>query len=195
MFTGIIETTGKLLTKKKKGDFLRLSFSVNKIQKGMKLGDSVATNGVCLTVTDFNKTLISMDVVNTTLKATTLGSLTKGSEVNFERAAKLSDRMGGHYVQGHVDGVGVIEKKKKSGKNTEFFIKLPKALFIQLIPKASITINGISLTVQKIEKNGFWTSLIPHTLKVTNMRAAKKNDKLNIEIDILAKYVKKFLKK
>ncbi len=190
MFTGIIETTGQLKSKKKSGDILCCRFAVNSIQKGLKLGDSISTNGVCLTVVGFGKGFIDVDIVEATMKVTSLGSLKVGDAVNFERAMKLNGRMGGHYVQGHVDGVAKLVRKVKKGKNYEFHFELPKKLLKDLIPRASITINGISLTVQSMSKSSFCVALIPHTLEMTNLGRLKNGNRVNIEIDILAKYVR-----
>ena len=191
MFTGIVEKTGTLVSKKTNGKAVRLSFAVQGIQDDMKLGDSVACNGVCLTVVDFGSNFVDVDVVPATLKSTSLGKLTRGCRINFERALRLSDRFGGHMVQGHVDGTGTVSRKVKKGKNVEFHIKADKKLVSQLVPKGSVAINGISLTIQSLAKDTFVVAIIPHTLQETNISDLKAGYTVNLEIDILSKYIQK----
>jgi len=192
MFTGIIEKTGTLVSKKAKGKVVRLRFAVEGIQDDMKLGDSLACNGVCLTVIDFGPDFIEVDVVDATLKATSLGKLVR-RRTNFERALRLSDRLGGHMVQGHVDGTGKIIRKIKKGKNVELHIKADKKIISELVAKGSIAVDGISLTIQSLAKDFFVIAIIPHTLQETNMSGLKVGDVVNLEVDILSKYVRTYV--
>lgn len=193
MFTGIVETTGKLQSRKTRGRILRLRFALNRIQNDMKLGDSLAVNGVCLTVVDFGKGFVDVDAVSATLKSTALGDLKVGDPVNFELSLKLSDRLGGHWVQGHVDGVGTILRRVKKGKNMELEIQVPDSIMNELIAKASVAVNGVSLTIQSLNTKSFSVAIIPHTSKVTNLGRLRRGDRVNIEVDILSKYVKKYV--
>lgn len=194
MFTGIVETTGKLASKKTRGKVTRLRFRVEGIQEDMKLGDSLACDGVCLTVVDFGPNFIEVDVVGATLKATSLGEFSR-RRLNFERSLRLSDRLGGHWVQGHVDGVGTIVRKVKKGKNVEIQIKAEPKIIHELVSKGSIAVNGISLTIQSLDSNVFTIAIIPHTLARTNMSDFKKGSKVNLEVDILSKLVTRSVRK
>lgn len=189
MFTGIIETTGKLQFKKTRGKVTRLRFAVCGIQDGMKLGDSLASNGVCLTVVDFGHDFVDVDAVNATMNVTALGNLKRGERVNFERSLQLGDRLGGHWVQGHVDGVGTVIRKMKKGRNVEFHIKADRGIVSELVPKGSIAVNGTSLTIQSLDTDTFTVAIVPHTLRETNLSDFRKGTKVNLEVDILSKYV------
>ncbi len=191
MFTGIIETTGKLEKKTEKGHIVRFRFAVSGIQEDMKLGDSLAANGVCLTVVDFGPDFVEVDAINATMKVTALKYLKRGYVINFERSLKLGDRLGGHWVQGHVDGVGKVVSRIKKGKNIEFRIEAAREIIDQLVPKGSVAVNGISLTVQKLDTHSFTAAIIPHTLRETNMRHLEKGCPVNLEADILSKYVRR----
>lgn len=194
MFTGIVETIGKLASKKTHGKVTRLRFRVEGIQEDMKLGDSLACDGVCLTVVDFGPNFIEVDVVGATLKATSLGKFTR-RRVNFERSLRLSDRLGGHIVQGHVDGVGTVVRKVKKGKNVEIQIKAEPRIISELVSKGSVAVNGISLTIQSLDSNVFAIAVIPHTLARTNMSDLKQGSKVNLEVDILSKLVTQSVRK
>ncbi len=195
MFTGIIEKTGKLERKTERSRIIRLRFRVSGIQDGMKTGDSVSCNGVCLTVVNFGADFIEVDVIQATIKSTAFGFLKKGSLVNFERSLRLGDRLGGHWVQGHVDETGQLNRKIKKGRNVVFQFACSPEIVSQLVPKGSIAINGISLTIQTMHENGFTVAMIPHTLKETNMGSLKIGDRVNLEVDILSKYAMKKMKK
>lgn len=193
MFTGIVETVGQLMAKKSTGKAVRFRFGVSGIQDDMKIGDSLATNGVCLTVVDFGPDFVVVDVVGATLKATNLKQLKRGQAVNFERSLKVSDRLGGHWVQGHVDGVGRVKRISRKGKDWLLEIKASRDLQSHLVPKGSISVNGASLTLQQILDDSFIVSIIPHTWDVTNFKYLKAQDMINLEIDILAKYLRHFI--
>ena len=195
MFTGIVETTGVLKSKSVSGKVHCLRFSVTGIQDDMKTGDSLSVNGVCLTVVSFGKNFVEVEVVSATLKSTCLGQLRRGDRVNLERSLKVGDRLGGHWVQGHVDGVGRVRRRLKKGKNVELEIEAPKRITEYLVPKASVAVNGASLTLQSLalKKSFFTVAIIPHTLKMTSFSALKAHDAVNLEVDILAKYVRKSL--
>jgi len=191
MFTGIVETTGQLTSKQAHGKVTRMRFRVEGIQDDMKLGDSLACNGVCLTVVDFGPEFVDVDVISATLKVTAFKDLKRGDRVNFERSLKVSDRMGGHWVQGHVDGVGTVLQKNKKGKNVEFRIKAQPPIISELISKGSVAVNGISLTIQTLDSKSFTVAIIPHTFEKTNMSHLKIGTKVNLEVDILSKLVQK----
>lgn len=188
MFTGIVEAKGivKRLGKNKI-DIESL------LIKDSKIGDSISINGVCLTITEKNKSIASFDISTQTRQKTSLGKLKIGEQVNTERALKAQDRLGGHFVTGHVDGVGKIFKITQTSEDTIFEIEIPDDLSKYIISKGSIAIDGVSLTIADIYKNRFSTSVIPHTLKVTNLSKKKKGDAVNIEVDLIGKYIEKLL--
>lgn len=189
MFCGIVEGTGEIvaLTKKKEGARIRFqsSFSV----KDTKIGDSIAINGCCLTVVTKKGNVIEADLSHETLRVTNLGFLQKGSLINLERPIKLSDRIGGHMVQGHVDGIGSVKNVKKVGDNYEITIRFPKKLRRYLIPKGSVAIDGISMTVNALTADTLTLFVIPHTLQATNLKARRAGDRVNIEVDMVGKYI------
>ena len=192
MFTGIIEGLGKIekLDKNTKNrSAAKMKVSMGKLAKGLKIGDSVAINGVCLTAMNITNNLADFEMVGETITRTNLGSLKFGDKVNIERSLKVGDRLEGHFVLGHVDGVGNITKLEKQSNQIKIWIELPKKLSRYVTEKGSITIDGISLTVVDKLKNIFSVSIIPHTMKITNLALKKANDKVNIETDVLAKYI------
>jgi riboflavin synthase len=189
MFSGIVEGTGQVLkiTKAKNGARLALkpSFSLSRV----KLGESVAVNGCCLTVAAKGKSFFEADLSGETLKVTNLGKLRTSDQVNLERPIRLADRIGGHLVQGHVDGIGKIAGLKKSGANLEIRIKIPKKLRRYLVQKGSVTVDGVSLTVNRLAPESLTLFVIPHTLKATNLKARRVGDPVNLEVDMMAKYI------
>ena len=192
MFTGIIEGLGKIekLDKNTKNrSAAKMKVSMGRLAKGLKIGDSVAINGVCLTAMSITNNLADFEMVGETITRTNLGSLKFGDKVNIERSLKVGDRLEGHFVLGHVDGVGNITKLEKQSNQIKIWIELPKKLSRYVTEKGSITIDGISLTVVDKLKNIFSVSIIPHTMKITNLALKKANDKVNIETDVLAKYI------
>ena len=189
MFTGIIEEMGVVQSLTRKGQLALLTVKAKKVLSGTKPGDSVAIDGVCLTVTKALKNTLVFDIMLESLKVTALGNLKTGERVNLERALKFGDRLGGHFVTGHVDAVLKIQKIVKTGKFIECQFAMDKAVAPYLVPKGSITVHGISLTVGRVTKTLFSVYLIPFTLKVTNLGAKKAGDFVNVETDVLAKYI------
>ncbi len=164
---------------------------LGKHSKGLKIGQSVALNGVCLSVTKISKNKCSFEMIDETIKKTDLGNLKIGGIVNIERSLKVGDRMEGHFVLGHVDGVGIIKKIEKKPKEVKLWFEIPKKLSKYVVKKGSIALDGISLTVVDVKKNNASVCLIPHTMNVTNFNSKKVGDKINIETDILGKYILK----
>ena len=194
MFTGIVVGTGKVkkITKKTKNrSAIQMIVDLGKYAKGLKIGESVALNGVCLTVTNLKKNLGKFEMIDETTKKTDLGNLKIGSIVNIERSLKASDGLEGHFVLGHVDGVGTLKKIQKKPKEVQIWFEVPKKLARYIVKKGSIAIDGISLTVVNVKKNLISVCLIPHTVQVTNFKTKKIGDKINIETDILGKYILK----
>lgn len=189
MFTGIVEDIGTIESVLKKENLYCLSLRTNKISKGIRLGESISVDGVCLTVTQINKTLLSFDVMKETLDKTTLGRMPKGSRVNLERALKADGRFGGHIVTGHVDGLAAIKNIIRSKNCVEFQLRVPASLKKFIVPKGSICLNGVSLTVGKVQKDHCSVHLIPFTMRETTMSEKKTGHVLNVETDILAKYI------
>ncbi|MFT4145969.1 MAG: riboflavin synthase [Mobilitalea sp.] len=192
MFTGIIEEIGIIKTIKKGAKSVIFTVACNKILDDLKPGDSVATNGVCLTVTDINNCSFTADVMNETLSKSSLGSLNTGSKVNLERAMPANGRFGGHIVTGHVDGTGKITSIKKDDNAVWYTIKTNPKLLQYIIEKGSIAIDGISLTIAKITPESFSVSVIPHTAKYTTLYEKSIGYSVNLENDIVGKYIEKF---
>ena len=191
MFTGIIEEMGIVKSIKSKV----ITIEANKIFDDLKLGDSVAVNGTCLTVSSFSNKIFNADITSETLSRTNLGDLKSGFKVNLERALTLNGRLGGHIVSGHIDGVGIVKNISKKSEDIELVIEVPTNLMKYIIEKGSVAIDGISLTVAKVDnnKNNFSVAIIPHTLKETVLYYKKVGDKVNIENDIIGKYVERLL--
>ena len=193
MFTGIVEEMGKIVRVEKVAKSSRLTVSGDKIFSDLKLGDSVATNGVCLTVTSFSKGIFTADVMNETLKRSNLGELRQGSMVNLERAMIANGRFGGHIVSGHIDGTGVITKIEQDDIAVWYTIRADRKIMKYIIEKGSVAIDGISLTIAKVTDNDFAVSLIPHTAKETVLGYKKTGDTVNLENDVVGKYIEHFL--
>ncbi len=191
MFTGIIEEMGTLAQKKPAEHAMHLTIQAHKVLEGTAIGDSIATNGVCLTVVDLTDDALTVDVMHETLKNTNLGALEIGDALNLERALTPASRMGGHFVSGHVDGTGVIERIQEDGIAKRLFITVPEALTESIVLKGSIAVDGISLTVYGLSKTHFEISIIPHTQDVTTLLKKKPGDTVNIETDMIGKYVLK----
>ena len=183
MFTGIIEETGVL--KEQNGG--NLVIQADKVLEDVHLGDSIAVNGVCLTVTEFQKNWFRADVMAETLRRSSLGTLKKGSRVNLERAMAANGRFGGHIVSGHIDGTGTVENMQREGNAIWVTISCGAALLRYIAEKGSIAIDGISLTVAEVTENGFRVSIIPHTGEETTLLARRTGDMVNLETDIIAK--------
>ena len=193
MFTGIIVGTGKVTKldqKTKNRSAIQMTVDLGKYAKGLKIGQSVAINGVCLSATKISKNNCVFEMIDETTKKTDLGNVKAGSTVNIERSLKVGDRLEGHFVLGHIDGVATITKIEKKPKEVKFWFKVPKKLTKYVVKKGSIALDGISLTVVDAKKDVASVCLIPHTIKVTNFNSKKVGDKLNIETDILGKYIK-----
>jgi len=194
MFTGIVEGIGKVkkISKATKNrSAIQMIVDLGKHGKGLKTGQSVALNGVCLTVTKLSKTECTFEMIEETTKKTDLGNLKLGGIVNIERSLKVGDRLEGHFVLGHVDGVGIIKKIQKKPKEVQIWFEVPKNLLKYVVKKGSIAIDGISLTVVEIKNNLASVCLIPHTIEITNFKTKNIGDKVNIETDILGKYILK----
>jgi len=193
MFTGIIEEMGSVKALRREAGAARLSLSASKVLDGTVIGDSICVNGVCLTVVVLGANEFSADVAVETLKVTNLGDLKSGSRVNLERALQLSARIGGHLVSGHVDAVGRIREKREEGNGWRIFIDAPEAVLRYVIKKGSIAIDGISLTVADVDAKGFSVAMIPHTAKLTTLGYKSAGDSVNLESDIIGKYVERLL--
>ena len=194
MFTGIIQGIGKIekiSQNTKNRSAFQMTVDLGKHAKGLKVGQSVALNGVCLSATKISKNKCNFEMIDETIKQTDLGNLMPGAKVNIERSLKVGDRMEGHFVLGHVDGVGTIKKIEKKPKEIKVWFEVPKQLVKFVVKKGSIAIDGISLTVVDVTKNNASVCLIPHTIKITNFQSKKVGDKINIETDILGKYILK----
>jgi riboflavin synthase len=192
MFTGIIEGLGNIVRFDKKTSnrsAAKMTIHLGKIAQGLKVGDSVAVNGVCLTAINISKGIAEFEMIGETIKKTNLGSVESGDKVNVERSLKVGERLEGHFVLGHVDGVGIISKMEKQPNQVQIWIRVPKKLSKYIIQKGSVSVDGISLTVVDRLKDEFSVSIIPHTIKITNMSYKKVGDKVNIETDILGKYI------
>ena len=198
MFTGIIEGTGiiKSMVNIKDNDKAadnRIEIDLGKLSKGLEIGDSVNVNGTCLTATRILKSVAFFEVVKETMKRTALGFLKVGDHVNLERSLRVNDRLEGHIVLGHVDGVGKIQEIKKDPSETKMWINVNKEISKYLVPKGSVALDGISFTIVDVSETKFSIALVPHTLAVTTFKNKQKGDKVNIEADILSKYVTKLL--
>jgi len=194
MFTGIVEgigTVNKISKITKNRSAIEMTIDLGKQVKGLKIGQSVALNGVCLTATNISKSKCIFEMIEETTKKTDLGNLKVGGVVNIERSLKAGDRLEGHFVLGHVDGVAIIKKILKKPKEVQVYFEVPKNLAKYIVKKGSIAIDGISLTVVDIKKTLAYVSLIPHTIEITNFHTKKVGDKVNIETDILGKYILK----
>jgi len=196
MFTGIIYDHATVQAVKSQADGnLLLTFRVPlKARKRLRVDDSISINGVCLTIIALRKDSFSVEAVPETLSLTTLGKLQKGERVNLELSLGASDTLSGHFVMGHVDGVGTVEKPRKEGGSLRVTIKTPKKMMPFIALKGAIAVNGVSLTVTEISNNSFGVVLIPHTLLKTNLGTIEKGSKVNIEVDLIARTVITFLR-
>jgi len=192
MFTGIIEAQAVLRERKKNRSRLRLTFEFSKPDRFRK-GESVAVEGVCLTVTDFSGRRFSADVIPETVRSTTLGRLRIGQSVNVERPLRMGDRVGGHWVTGHVDGVGRIRKKEKREAGLRLQIEAPADIIRLLVEKGSIAIDGISFTLQGIQKDSFTVGVTPRTARVTTLGQKQVGDSVNLENDLFIKSTERIL--
>jgi len=187
MFTGIVEELGKVKGIRHKAGVINLEISAKDILADTKIGDSIAANGVCLTVVSLTNSSVSFEIISQTLETTNLGLLKIGQAVNLERSLKVGDRVSGHFVTGHIDCLGLVRKKSLRNGNIEFEIAIPSVFTRYCLPKGSVSLDGISLTLAECLGNVFRVCIIPHTIKNTTLNSKGSSDKLNVEFDILAK--------
>ncbi|HKK19337.1 MAG TPA: riboflavin synthase [Opitutales bacterium] len=195
MFTGIVEETGSVISFEAGAKAWRLVVEANEVMKDVNLGDSVAVNGCCLTVVSIEGRQIAFDLLEESVRLTSIQEVGPGGKVNLERALLPTTRMGGHFVSGHVDGMGLIEAIEPRGQDRFFRIKPEVKNLKYIVHKGSITVDGISLTVAEVDEEGFAIWLIPHTMEVTNLHTKKPGDHVNLEYDLIAKYVEKLFGK
>jgi riboflavin synthase len=193
MFTGIVEDKGKVLRIEYCGQEKRLTLELPIHLTDLQLSDSININGVCLTIVEKKGQSVGLDMSSETLQKTILGELKEGERVNVERALKLADRLGGHIVTGHIDGIGVITEKRKEREFLNLRIRIPRSASRYVVQKGSIAIDGISLTVNEYQGEEIQMTLIPYTLEKTTLSDKKVGDRVNVEADILGKYVEKLL--
>lgn len=194
MFTGIVETQGKVALLEQRGGDLRLGIESAGIDwASVAIGDSIATSGVCLTVIELTKQGYIADVSGETLSLTTIGSWQVGDKVNLERALTPSSRLGGHIVSGHVDGIGEVLRRESDARSERFVIRAPAALAKYIAHKGSITIDGTSLTVNQMNGNEFDINIVPHTLQVTVIGNYQPGTRVNLEVDVLARYLERLM--
>jgi len=195
MFTGIIEEVGQVVEVKDTGNFRTIQVAGHTVFDDLRIGSSIAVNGVCLTARSIATQTFSAEMSRETLDRTSLGSLRKGTVVNLERPMRANSRFGGHIVQGHVDGVGRIRRFDREGDAWILEIEYPESASRYLIEKGSVAVDGISLTVASLKPaNVFSVAIIPHTFENTNLKAVRPNDPVNLELDVLAKYIDNLLK-
>ena len=190
MFTGIIEELGKVKGLAPSG---ALTVEASKVLEGTRIGDSIAVSGVCLTVVEMTGSSFTVDVMPETLARCVLGGLKPGAAVNLERALEAGGRMGGHMVQGHADGVGTVRSRRQAGNAVLFDIEVDAEVARYVVQKGSVAVDGISLTAVEAGRNGFSVSVIPHTLAQTTLDKARPGTRVNVEVDIIAKYVESFI--
>ena len=193
MFTGLIEEIGTLKKITSSSQFGRFQIQAKKVLEGVQLGDSIAVNGGCLTVVDFDRNSFSVETMAETLKLTKIGLLKLGDSVHLERALLPTTRLGGHFVSGHIDGLGTLEGIKPDGPAKILRFSAPEGLLDQMVPKGSIAIDGVSLTLIDVDAIGFTVGLIPHTQDHVLLTQLSSGDKVNLETDMLAKYCQKML--
>ena len=193
MFTGIIEEIGTVRRIERGAAGARLTIAAKTVLEGTELGDSIATNGVCLTVVSMTSDSLSADVMAESLRRSSLGALQTGSPVNLERAMPLNGRFGGHIVSGHIDGTGTIASQKREDNAVWVTVRAPAALLRYIVEKGSIAIDGVSLTVAAVDETGFAVSIIPHTGAQTILLDKKAGETVNLECDVIGKYVEKLL--
>jgi riboflavin synthase len=195
VFTGIVEALGRVVAVEARGERVRLCVEAPGVTPGAKIGDSVAVNGVCLTLTAVDAQRLSFDVVQESLDRTSLADLCVGSAVNLERALRADARLDGHIVQGHVDGTGCVRALERRGDDVRLFVECGPEVAQFLVPKGSVAVDGVSLTVVGAREDGFDVALVPHTLAVTTLGAKRPGDRVNLEADVLGKYVKRYLER
>ena len=193
MFSGIVEEMGVVKSLERGLGGARLSILAGTVLKDLQPGESVSVSGACLTASAVGETDFSVDVSVETENVTTLGTLAAGAAVNLERALKLNDRLGGHLVTGHVDGTGILRERMQEGNTVLLTFEVPEPILQYCIPKGSITVDGVSLTVNSVLGNGISVAIIPHTAKVTTLGIKQPGDAVNLESDLIGKYVERLL--
>lgn len=194
MFTGIIEEMGVVKTAAQAPPGSGLTILAKRVLEGLATGDSITVNGACLTVVGFDTTQFWVDVSPETAKVTTLGGLKAGDPVNLERAMRLSDRLGGHLVTGHVDGIGTIRARAQDAQAIQMKIEAPREILRYCVTKGAITVDGISLTINQVDEQVFLITVIPHTAKVTTLGLKQVGETVNLESDLIGKYVERFFR-
>lgn len=195
MFTGLVVAKGRVARARARDRLLELEVDAPGIARTLTKGDSVAVNGVCLTATGVSRKRFSVQAVGETLARTNLGDLAKGDTVNLELPARLSDRLGGHLVQGHVDGTARVMRIEESDDARHLWFETDDGILRYLVRKGSVTLDGVSLTVVEVGRTSFQVALIPHTLAVTTLETVQVGDRINVEVDVLAKYVERLLER
>jgi riboflavin synthase len=193
MFTGIVEEMGAVTLTEQTLQGTRLTILASTVMRDLDIGDSISINGTCLTVVTKGEQSFMVDVSPETLSVTTLGRLTGGAPVNLERAMKLNERIGGHLVAGHVDGVGTIRSRRQEGNAIMFVIEAPHEVLRYCVPKGSVTVDGISLTINELTDHAFSVAVIPHTAAVTTLGVKQVGDAVNLESDLIGKFVERLL--
>ena len=194
MFTGIIEATGHIAAIKRSGQDAQLTIQSDTLDfSDVKLGDSIASNGVCLTVASLAAHSFTADVSGETLSRTLFGSYQTGQRINLEKALLPTTRLGGHLVSGHVDGIAIVSKVEKTGQSWQIYLQSPDELSRYIAEKGSVTIDGISLTVNELTTNGFRLTIVPHTARETTIQALQAGSKVHLEVDLLARYIERLL--
>ncbi|HWC50608.1 MAG TPA: riboflavin synthase [Nitrospira sp.] len=193
MFTGIVEEMGAVTSMEQTLQGTRMTILASTVMRDLEIGDSISINGTCLTVVTKGEQSFMVDVSPETLSVTTLGRLTGGAPVNLERAMKLNERIGGHLVAGHVDGVGTIRTRRQEGNAIMFVIEAPHEVLRYCVPKGSVTVDGISLTINELTDHAFGVAVIPHTAAVTTLGVKQVGDAVNLESDLIGKFVERLL--
>ena len=191
MFTGIVRERGRVLSAERNGDGVRLRIAAPQTAATASLGDSVSVSGVCLTAVEVNDGELAFDAVPETLARTTLPELASGGEVNLEPAVRAGEPLGGHYVQGHVDGIGRVRWLEQEGEGARLWLDVPPGLLRYCVEKGSLALDGVSLTIAELDDHGVAIALVPHTLRETTLAALQPGDGVNLEVDVLAKYVER----
>lgn len=193
MFTGIIEEIGTIRNIEIRGPSARITISSSRVLEDSSVGDSISVNGICLTVTSMNSGSFTADIMNETIKRTAFHSMRVGTKVNLERAMKVDGRFGGHMVSGHIDGTATIQSIEQQGNATWYSLKPPSDLLRYIVEKGSVALDGTSLTVAYVDRDKFKVSIIPHTSEATVLSEKRPGQKVNIEVDIVGKYIKKLI--
>jgi len=195
VFTGIVEAVGRVVSITPAGEHVRLVVDEPGLAAEVRLGDSVLCNGACLTIAEVGSGELVFDAIHETLQKTNLGDLEVAGSLNLERAMRADGRFDGHIVQGHVDETGTVERWEREGSDVRLHVRVSPAFADQLVPKGSVTIDGVSLTVVEVQQDGFDVALIPHTLSVTTLGQLEPGGRVNLEADVLGKYVKQYLER